>query len=83
MGGDEHLMALPRTALTGSESSGRGGEGLGSVQKHSDDLQECRKPVSVHAKKLKVLVNVGSSFSHVPLRPFDLSFGFIFMSYFP
>jgi hypothetical protein len=37
------------------------------------------QPVSVQAKKLKVLVDVGSSFSHVSLHPFDLSFGFIFM----
>jgi hypothetical protein len=35
--------------------------------------------VSVQAKTLKVLVDVGSSFSRVSLHPFDLSFGFIFM----
>jgi hypothetical protein len=35
--------------------------------------------VSVQAKKLKVFMDVGSSFSRVLLHPFDLSLAFIFM----
>jgi hypothetical protein len=46
-------------------------------------LKEVKAAVEVakdlQAKKLKVLVDVGSSFSHVSLHPFDFSFGFIFM----
>jgi hypothetical protein len=50
-----------------------------SRKRHSDGLEERRKPVSVQAKKLKVLADVGPSLSHVSLCQFDLGFGFIFM----